>query len=109
MFALALLQLSAGAVAAPDCHGITRTHIGQKSGLPAEVATALPSPMAEHGQPFQAGDVISSPRLPLYRFVEAEQRGCRLTIIYEHGGRGYGTGKATFEYGQLGWLLITSV
>ena len=108
MFAVVMAQLLSETQAAPACRDTPPIRIDLKADLPAKVIALLPGPMAERGQLFQGGDVVSVPRLPLYRFIDAEQKGCRLSVRYEHGGRGYGTVVAQLEYGGTGWLIVNS-
>lgn len=109
MLALLLVQLSSTAsVISSRCDAVAPTQIDRKADLPAEVLAHLPAPMAEHGEEYQAGDVIASPPLPFFRFVVAEQNGCDLWITYEHGGRGHGKLIAKFEHATAGWRQIKS-
>ncbi len=110
MFALSLMQIAAFQIApATNCVVRKVAQFDRRADLPGGVISAFGAPMAEKGQPFQSGDVVnkSSPPLAIYRFVNAEQRGCELTITYEHGGRGYGVNHARLVYDNSGWRLAS--
>lgn len=107
MLALAVAQhLTPALVVSKRCDSRIAVQIVRKADLPVRVRVLMPAPMAEQGRPYQVGDVLSRPPLPFYRFVTAEQRGCKLSVTYEHGGRGYGRITVRFEHSKAGWQQV---
>lgn len=108
MLALLLMQLAATDMAQPTKCAISRVvRFEAESDLPAGVLPAFGAPMAEKGSPFQSADTVSTPPLPIYRFVHAEQRNCQLLVTYEHGGRGSGVDQALLITDGSQWRRIS--
>ena len=68
-FAFTLFSTLA-ATSPSDCNNGRHVHFERQSDLPDGALSALGAPMAEKGQPYQATDVVSDPRLPIYRLLE---------------------------------------
>lgn len=81
MFALVLMQLAASDLSQPTHCTIAKVaRFEREADLPNDAMVAFGAPMAEKGQPFQSTDVITTPQLPIYRFIHAEQQGCELIV-----------------------------
>jgi hypothetical protein len=108
----AVLAVAGGpAVAKPACASAGVVKFQHKSDLPAGAVAAVGglAGMSDAGGPFNAGDVFialpddPSPPAPSQRFLDAEQKGCRLVIRYEHGGIGHGRGQIVLQETDKAW------
>lgn len=114
--AIAVVLAVAGGRAAsakPACASAGVVKVQHKSDLPAGAVAAVGglAGMSDAGGPFNAGDVFillpddPSPPAPSQRFIDAEQKGCRLVIRYEHGGIGHGQGQIVLQETDKAWQI----
>lgn len=108
------LQLSAALltpsiVPSPVCVTATNLSFYSKAELSSGALEAFAAPIADIGQPFQSGDIVTDPQLPIYRFVSAEQRGCTISIVYQYGGQGSGTTAVSLIGEGSRWRLIDNL
>lgn len=80
------------------------------SELPPQAVGAVGGlAMADAGEPMNKTDIViaGDPVLsaPMQRFIDAEQRGCRLVIHYEQGGTGYSRGQIVLRQTTQGWRV----
>ena len=73
------------------------------------VGRDLSTGIAEPGQPFNASDLITDPRLPSSRLVVAGRAGESWVVAMERGGLAYGVEVLLFEKPELpplrlGWV-----
>lgn len=107
MLGIMAMQLAAADVTqATRCDGNQIARFEREADLPHGALSAFGAPMADKDQPFQSSDIVSTPPLPIYRFVHAERQGCRLSITYEHGGRGHGVDQAILIAHGTAWRRI---
>lgn len=88
IFAFAFLftaQMGAANAISP-CGKTDQEAFVRLADLPPEAKDAIGVKMADKGEPFQMGDVISRPGLPLYRFLSATRSRCQIKVEFEQGG-----------------------
>lgn len=90
--ALMLLSLApAGnaAIPSPPCLADDPARIVRVAALPRWARAALPMPMADRDQPFNASDMIFPDSPPQRRLICAYRRNADWVVEYEQGGIGH--------------------
>lgn len=104
---LAHATVAAAATAACPFPASPSTAIATMRSLPLGTAQ-LVGDMADHGEPFQASDVLPAGKHPPFsRFVSAQGHGCDLAVNYERGGiaHSWRTTHLRFDAGK--WIVVS--
>ena len=97
------LALAAGS--SPRCSIADRPVVRRLQDVPASVRKALPTAIANPGEPFQVTDIVQAGGRPSLRLICGYATAKGYVIEREQGGRGYNVGRISLRRTHGGYVV----